>query len=651
VQNKVNMSNYKTIDLTGKTFLGQVWTKGKGLPSGIIKKNFTAIGGTTIEIEAERDCIISMPLISIAECKHEKHKNEFGTILVNGGQKDDDILNRYDKLRKQEKHIKFLVTPESLPRLKKLLDGIEGRNSINDYFLLGDEIHQHTSDATYRDYIGAFTSIYFKQPENKRAVLSATLFDFFDERYNKEPITEVVKNDFSKIPILTIETSDPVQTYLDDEQGIFKDINYIFYNSIEGIIRIIEGMHSKDTARAGRINVYCGKDEDNQDKLGDYFCRFGKPYNDLNLFTCAYYTGFDLPGSGHILVIADYKAPHTLPNMQELYQISGRLRGGTKSITLLVNTHSSKLENKKVMKTLTRTVDNVLEMDKVKQALKQEAKKQLERWNELLKLGMINEGNIEECKRIVQSDKPELNFRLIKRKYEKSDVNFEFEIDYEAIGGAYVERLTKAQYSDLLTLVDEIDATGKFNVIGLPKENEIFKPSLNEWFTESEIRKLRNRPHEEKFSLVIDHLKSEQGDNRLYWLKEFEKIRDSYIKLICYILRNTKFNFDRIEKVGYIKHRLKKLEEEVVLEKLFYDKRILLEIQNEFLTGGIYPVKDIKEKLNRVLGKYNKDRIWTASDIKIFYNLTEENKPIRVKEGVKRCSIIGEPKFRITVKD
>jgi len=108
--------NMRMLDLKEGQYLGDVLDE---LPCGIIDKTYTANGGTTVELKAQRDSIIVESLKSVAFCKKKKFPN---IIVVNGDTDAQRIRNKILKLRKKQEFVKIITTPESIWKVNEALD-------------------------------------------------------------------------------------------------------------------------------------------------------------------------------------------------------------------------------------------------------------------------------------------------------------------------------------------------------------------------------------------------------------------------------------------------------------------------------------------------------------------------------------------------
>lgn len=140
-------------NMEGKKYLGEVFDR---IPFGILNKNRTGVGATTLEIEAKRNSIIVFPNKSLAYSK-SKTKDSLlyvgspigditSSILPNIKKYIDEIDQRWSY--GEDVYKKFLVVADSLPKVYEVI--ATKQESFESYFLLVDEVDMIQSDATYR---------------------------------------------------------------------------------------------------------------------------------------------------------------------------------------------------------------------------------------------------------------------------------------------------------------------------------------------------------------------------------------------------------------------------------------------------------------------------------------------------------------------
>jgi hypothetical protein len=132
----------KEFILRSNTYLGKSLFR---LPYGIVNKNITGIGGTSLESDAERNSIIVEPLIKIASSKAAITQNS----LYVGSPTNElpKSVSEYDiksyHLNSSIKYKKNFVVADSL---SKVINAI-GVDVYNSYFLVLDEIDSFQCDS------------------------------------------------------------------------------------------------------------------------------------------------------------------------------------------------------------------------------------------------------------------------------------------------------------------------------------------------------------------------------------------------------------------------------------------------------------------------------------------------------------------------
>ena len=167
----------------------------ESLPYGILKKNRTGLGATTLELKAKRNSIIVVPTRALAYEKAKQSKNDKGkyNVLYVGGKISGFNVPTIESYLADNdiKYKKFIVVVDSLPTL---LDKI-GEAEYKNFFLMIDEIDSYQNDGWYRDNMEKAIDYYFKFPRTSRCMVSATIGTFTNPLIDNEVITEII---FSK---------------------------------------------------------------------------------------------------------------------------------------------------------------------------------------------------------------------------------------------------------------------------------------------------------------------------------------------------------------------------------------------------------------------------------------------------------------------
>ena len=161
-------------------------------PYGLIKKNRTGVGATTLELSSPRNSIVVVPTRALAYEKAKNSRigdtNKYSVLYIGGSITGFNIPSVEDYLSDNEiKDKKFIVVVDSLP---SLLDKI-GEEHFKDYFIMFDEIDSYQYDSSFRPNMEQSFDYYFKFPETKRCLVSATIGKFSNARIENEPVINV----------------------------------------------------------------------------------------------------------------------------------------------------------------------------------------------------------------------------------------------------------------------------------------------------------------------------------------------------------------------------------------------------------------------------------------------------------------------------
>lgn len=300
-------------------------------PYGLIKKNRTGVGATTLELKSARNSIVVVPTRALAYNKAKQSKIE-GTnkyeILYIGGKisgfkvpkiksylSDDSISNK-----------KFIVVADSLPNLLEEI----GQEHYKDYFFMVDEIDSYQYDSYYRESLENVIDYYFEFPPTKRCLVSATVGKFSDKRIEEEPVININFNHPQPRNIKLLHTPNVVTTTVKQIKNTLlqhpDEKILIAYNSVRnGILHIIESL---DETTKDKCAVLCSikskpyvKNYYAEEQLSE-----GHLPNQITFMTCTYFVGIDISERFHLISIADSDLPFTLLSEDKFLQIAGRCR-------------------------------------------------------------------------------------------------------------------------------------------------------------------------------------------------------------------------------------------------------------------------------------------------------------------------------------
>jgi len=351
-------------DQEGIKFINiQIASQGKMLseifettPWGLIKKNHTGIGATTLELKAKRHSIIVVPTRALAVSKvvstgkvegSEKYKCHYV------GSKYQDFSNKPYRLEAylQDAEIvfkKFIVVSDSLGRL---IENIENLGiSRKEFFLLVDEIDSYQYDNTYRPNMEKVIDYYFTFPQKKRCMLSATVNEFSNPRIQDEPFINLEFDRPNSRSIRLIHTGsifhELAQYIMFLNRECPNDKILVAYNSITGITDTINLL---DEPLRPQCALYCS--ENSKDKPGEYYAEFSENrlQKRINFITCTYFVGVDILDQYHLISVSDVSHLYSVLSIDKFTQIAGRCRHkeGLLSETVIYSTFKKAVDYKK----------------------------------------------------------------------------------------------------------------------------------------------------------------------------------------------------------------------------------------------------------------------------------------------------------------
>ncbi|WP_157288093.1 DEAD/DEAH box helicase family protein [Pedobacter cryoconitis] len=276
------------------------------IPSNsIINKGRCGIGGTYLEIKANRNSIIIVPTHSIIEDKCYDEDNNLlpNYFVVRGSKKSFDAGRLKLFIESDLPKKKIFSTPAGI---KKIMEcGALQDDLYNNWFLLLDESHTAITDSFRADVLIPFQYLFnFKHA----ALISATPYRFSDNRFKSFDVHNIKFN--NKIGTINVLSAVNVLSALYIEllnPDKFPGRVHIFLNSIKQIDSIIK------MAELTECSIFCKESKQNKDKL-DGLSPFikAKPneanYSKFNFYTSKYFEGWDLEDANSTtIIVSDYK--------------------------------------------------------------------------------------------------------------------------------------------------------------------------------------------------------------------------------------------------------------------------------------------------------------------------------------------------------
>lgn len=288
------------------------------IPSNcLFNKGVTGCGGTTLEIESNRNSIILVPNVNLVLNKCNSYPNLIG---VYG---DIDKFKFNIKFKKKQQYKKIIATYDALPKLIEWIG-----DDIFNYFLLIDEYH-----ILFNSYGFRYKAItYVLQNYNKfKEFCFMTATPLKD--YN-------VLEELKHLDQITVEwpQSTPVHTELrgayftskevagEINKSLSEDYNlHIFINSLNTIRSIVKIIKTTD------FRTICSKDAEKKDKRNGGKLKIdsvNSPVRKVNFYTATAFEGVDIYDPiGKTIVVSDTNVSQSLVDISTLFiQICGRLR-------------------------------------------------------------------------------------------------------------------------------------------------------------------------------------------------------------------------------------------------------------------------------------------------------------------------------------
>jgi hypothetical protein len=309
--------------------------------NAIINKGRCGIGGTYLEIKAQRNSIIIVPTNAIIDNKCYKD----GLLLpmyraVRGSLSDNDKADLTQFIDSDIIGKKIFCTPESL---RKIIDCSTHKSATYDnWFILFDEAHTSITDNYRTNILDAF-EFFFKF--RHKALISATPFIFSLEDFKSFDVYNIRFR--GHVGKLRIENTNDPQTLLHSKlinPKSFPGRVHIFLNSVKGIADTIRRAQLKSSD----FSVFCSSNLNNIEKLDELrsnhrFSPTEKEYRKFNFYTTKYFEGWDLYDfKATIIVLSDIHS-YTLKSgvSNKCVQAVGRNRYYSNQIIHITNSRNT----------------------------------------------------------------------------------------------------------------------------------------------------------------------------------------------------------------------------------------------------------------------------------------------------------------------
>ena len=297
-------------------------------PYGLIKKNRTGIGATTLELNSPRNSIVVVPTRALAygkaaSSKIEGESDKYRVLYVGGDITGFIVPEISDYLMDSSIHYKkFIVVADSLPRLLHII----GKEHYKDYFLMIDEIDSYQYDCSYRPNMENVMDYYFQFPISHRCLVSATIGEFSNKDITEEPVINVKFDNTQSRNINLIHTDkvefrlkkliEEIATANPDEKIL------VAYNSVKGCATII---NSLDESLKSECAILCSS---KNEEITEYYSDIVEDRlpKRITFMTCTYFVGIDITERFHLITAINVSKPYTILSTDKLQQIAGRCR-------------------------------------------------------------------------------------------------------------------------------------------------------------------------------------------------------------------------------------------------------------------------------------------------------------------------------------
>lgn len=311
-------------------------------PYGLIKKNRTGVGATTLELSSPRNSIVVVPTRALAynkavSSKIEGEENKYKILYVGGKIAGFNVPTTSAYIADSSiEYKKFIVVADSFPWLLKDI----GEDNYKDYFLMIDEIDSYQYDCSYRPNMEDVIDYYFQFPPTQRCLVSATIGKFSNKYIEEEPIINVEFSEPLPRTIKLVHTDGidiRVKKIIEEIISVYpNDKILIAYNSISGCTYIINSLDEelrRDCAmlcsakNRGVVEYYSDITNNQLPKK-------------ISFMTCTYFVGIDISERFHLISVINSKKTHTVLSTDKLQQIAGRCRDaeGLLSETIIYST-------------------------------------------------------------------------------------------------------------------------------------------------------------------------------------------------------------------------------------------------------------------------------------------------------------------------
>lgn len=348
-----------------KTKLGDVFNY---LPHGIIDKTETGIGGTSLELDSNRNSIVVQPFNNIAYSKSQlkSFTNAYDVLFFSSNSYYDSkkktsnklttkSLDPISRLKEYMSHcdkmgqpIKIVCIINQLEQLYECLKTLK-KDPAGSFHLVLDEIDTLQEHSSFRNEAAKCFNIYKNHSPDMRIMISATLMKFHDKDLKNEPVT-IVKYKKTIKPLIGITNTRNIK-----EEAVRAILKLVLLPKTKIVISCNSFSYSRDIIRAlekdlnfkKSIKILCSNTSKSKNQADKYYGEMlpnGILPADINFITAAYFSGHDINERYHNIILAEKLSPSLRLSPRLIYQITGRCRDdkGLYSNHLIISFNSNK---------------------------------------------------------------------------------------------------------------------------------------------------------------------------------------------------------------------------------------------------------------------------------------------------------------------
>jgi hypothetical protein len=331
------------------------------LPAGIIDKSETGIGGTSLELDCDRDSIVVEPYVNTALSKagQQTLDNKYRVLFygsqskyikINSATKCGKISTKsfnpkatiseyFDWARNNNQPIKITCVSDQLPSLKEEINTIQ-KDLFNTFHLVLDEIDSMQEQSAFRGAMEPCLRVFKDHPSARKTLISATIKHFHDPDISNLEKIKIQYHRVEKKNLICVFTEDVTEEVIHqlNQDQYYNGKVVIACNNISYCLSIADTLKKIVTFKNKKIAILCSSTR--KSDAGNYYATIKDSYlpADINLITAAYFNGIDINEDYHSIILGDGSAASMRISTDLIFQISGRCRTKTLSNSFLVST-------------------------------------------------------------------------------------------------------------------------------------------------------------------------------------------------------------------------------------------------------------------------------------------------------------------------